>query len=376
MSGLIYLMRDNRELVEMRERPYDTEDLLQGYLADHPDLLAGDQINDVEPRRWLLISREMGVPSEEGSSDRWSADHLFLDQDAIPTIVEVKRSTDTRARREVVAQMLDYAANGILYWPLERLHSTFEANCEARNRDPEETFFESFGFELDPEEFWQRATTNLQAGKVRLIFVADEIPAELRRIVEFLNEQMNPAEVLAVEIKQHVAEDLKAFVPRLIGQTAHAHQKKSSGSRSGRQWGEESFLPELEVQAPEAVKPARAILEWAGSSVSRIEWGKGPKYGTFKAMLDHRGSTHKLLEVWTDGYLYIQLGDPRSHTLLGEESKRSELLLRLNEVPGIDLSAQAKKKWPSILLTRLNDESALKQFLEVLDWFVQEVKAT
>jgi hypothetical protein len=179
----------------------------------------------------------MGVPSEEGGSDRWSADHLFLDQDAIPTIVEVKRGTDTRARREVVAQMLDYAANGVMHWPLERLRSTFEANCEARGRDPEEVLLESFGLELDLEEFWQRAVTNLQAGKVRLIFVADNIPAELRRIVEFLNEQMNPAEVLAVEMKQHVAEgrEEKAFVPRLIGHTAHAQRIKatSAGQRGG-----------------------------------------------------------------------------------------------------------------------------------------------
>jgi len=55
----------------------------------------------------------MGVPSIDGGGDRWSADHLFLDQDAIPTFVEVKRSTDTRIRREVVGQMLDYAANAI-----------------------------------------------------------------------------------------------------------------------------------------------------------------------------------------------------------------------------------------------------------------------
>ena len=115
VGGVIYLMRQNGELIEMNERGYDTEDLLQGYLADHPDLLTGAQINEDEPRRWLLISRVMGVPFEEGGSDRWSADHLFLDQDAIPTIVEVKRSSDTRARREVVAQTLDYAANGIMY---------------------------------------------------------------------------------------------------------------------------------------------------------------------------------------------------------------------------------------------------------------------
>jgi hypothetical protein len=34
-----------------------------------------------------------------------------FDQNAVPTLVEVKRSSDTRIRREVVGQMLDYAAN-------------------------------------------------------------------------------------------------------------------------------------------------------------------------------------------------------------------------------------------------------------------------
>lgn len=42
--------------------------------------------------------------------------------------------------------------------------------------------------------------TNLQAAKVRMLFVADKIPVELRSIVEFLNKQMDPAEVLAVVI--------------------------------------------------------------------------------------------------------------------------------------------------------------------------------
>jgi len=99
------LIQSGGELVEMTEQPYDTEARLQDLLAKYPNLLAGDQIDEAVPRRWLLISREMGIPSEEEGSDRWSLDHLFLDQDAIPTLIEVKRSTDTRIRREVIGQM-------------------------------------------------------------------------------------------------------------------------------------------------------------------------------------------------------------------------------------------------------------------------------
>ncbi len=45
MSGGIYLIQSTGELVEMIERAYESEDLLQGYLATYPDLLAGDQID-------------------------------------------------------------------------------------------------------------------------------------------------------------------------------------------------------------------------------------------------------------------------------------------------------------------------------------------
>ena len=108
MPGAIYLMQ-GEELVEMNEVQYDSEEVLQRLLAQYNKLLAGEQIDGEEPRRWLPVSREVGVPSEEDAGDRWSLDHLFLDQDGIPTLVEVKRSTNSDIRRKVVGQMLDYA---------------------------------------------------------------------------------------------------------------------------------------------------------------------------------------------------------------------------------------------------------------------------
>jgi hypothetical protein len=43
-----------------------------------------------------------------------------------------------------------------------------------------------FGPLGDSVAFWQKAKNNLHAGKIRMLFVADEIPKKLRRIVEFL----------------------------------------------------------------------------------------------------------------------------------------------------------------------------------------------
>src|SRR5687767_7172166 len=114
----------------MTEAPYDSEDVLQGLLAKFPDLLAGDQLAGSDPRRWILIDRESAVPDAEEGTGRWSLDHLFLDQDAVPTLVEVKRSSDTRIRREVVGQLIDYAANAVVYWPVESLRAAFETRLE------------------------------------------------------------------------------------------------------------------------------------------------------------------------------------------------------------------------------------------------------
>ena len=83
-----------------------------------------------------LVTREMAVPGEEDGAGRWSLDHLFLDQDAIPTLVEVKRSCDTRIRREVVGQMLDYAANAVAYWPVEEIRAKFEAGARTTGLIP------------------------------------------------------------------------------------------------------------------------------------------------------------------------------------------------------------------------------------------------
>lgn len=185
MASGMFLVQADGNLVEMEETEFSTEDNLQELLARYPNLLAGNQIDDVNPRRWLLISREVGLPSEENGTDRWSVDHLFLDQDAIPTLVEVKRSTDTRIRREVVGQMLDYAANAVVYWPVEEIKAKFEATCSTDGKDPQERLMTFLNASEDSEAFWGKAKTNLQAGKVRMLFVADKIPSELRRIVEF-----------------------------------------------------------------------------------------------------------------------------------------------------------------------------------------------
>jgi hypothetical protein len=137
MAETIFLLNNAGELVEMTETGHLTENDFQKLLADYPKLISGDQIDKENPRRWLLISREIGIADAISSGNRWSLDHLFIDQDGIPTLVEVKRSSDTRLRREVIGQILDYAANAVSYWSIDEILSKFEKTCEAAGKNAE-----------------------------------------------------------------------------------------------------------------------------------------------------------------------------------------------------------------------------------------------
>jgi hypothetical protein len=56
--------------------------------------LVGDQFAGPEPKRWLLIDREVGVPDQKQGPNRWALDNLLVDQRGARTFFEVKRSTD------------------------------------------------------------------------------------------------------------------------------------------------------------------------------------------------------------------------------------------------------------------------------------------
>ena len=273
--------------------------------------------------------------------------------------------------------MLDYAANAVVYWPVETLRARFEENREDSEQDVSELLEDP---DADPGEFWQEVKKNLRAGKVRLVFVSDRIPDELRRIVEFLNEQMSPAEVLAVEIKEYVsqASNLKTLVPRIIGQTAKAQYNKSGGARSGRHWDEDSFFEALEINrgAEEAATAVKILKDSRNSKLPRVEWSARNQHGVFEPCLDHNGISYWPIGVRTDGRIEVVFQWLKPRPPFTDETKRMELLHRLNEITGVDLPAGRIIGRPSFPLSALRNEVALEQFLEVLDWFVREVKAT
>jgi len=371
MSSVIFLIQGEK-LVELREEKYDSEDLFQEYLENYPKILAGDQINSENPRRWLLISREMGVPDDENAQNRWSLDHFFIDQDGIPTFVEVKRSTDTRARREVVAQMLDYAANGTEYWKIPEIKVQFEQRCSSQGAAAEDVMREALGPDVEYEKIWATVETNLKNGKIRLLFVADEIPKELRRIVEFLNEQMNDVEVLAVEVKQFTGSNLKTLVPRVIGQTTQAQINKTISP--AKYWDRDSFLVKIgEEIGPEERSIITNLLDWFDQSGIQYRFGKGAKIAKCMVYtLQQNGTEVSPFSIDSDANIYLRFDVIKKFPPYDNPEKRKALVKEIQETIGHVKYADKIDAWPAFSMALLNSEEKLSRFKEIAKTVIGE----
>lgn len=366
LPSIFHIGADNT-LTELQQAGYDSEELFQILLADHPSVLrsaGGD--SDL-----ILVRREVGVPEEDDGNSRWSLDHLFLDRSGVPVLVEVKRATDTRSRREVVAQMLDYAANGVAYWPLDGIINAFRDTCTGSGNDPDE-ILDRFLEGSDPNSFWRQVEANLRSGRVRMVFVADKIPKELRRIVEFLNEQMRPAEVLAVEVEQFTSQDgVRTLVPRILGDTERAQSAKSIGANIERMT-EEQWLAELE-----RLRGAKARVE----AVKLLDWFRA---NGFKPNITDSQDSIRLGLLRTDGktvwpfYLRLSSGkletslqSLRSDAAYSSDAARTSLLSKLKALPGVNITATKLTGWPAIPLDDLDQIELWSGFQKI----VREIKA-
>lgn len=374
MADTIFLLDNNKQLTELTEADYLTEDELQTLLADFPKLISGDLIDAGNPRRWLMIKREMAIADSETAGGRWSLDHLFIDQDGIPALIEVKRSTDTRIRREVIGQMLDYAANAVSYWNVNDIREHFESTCSQKGVPADECLLEFLGSEELVLNYWNIVQTNLKASKIRLLLVADTIPREMKRIIEFLNEQMTTCIILGIEIKQFKGQNnFKTLVPKVIGATANAQNQKSAVKNGvGELWTEERFFAEINAKYPDHYQIYRAIFEESRKLFDDVWWGAGLKTASFIPNLRIDKLFISLFSVYSYGAVEMQFQYLKGKKPFDNEEKRRELLNRLNDALGMKLDNMERR--PSVRIAVFNKPGVLAAFFGVVKWYIDEVR--
>ena len=268
MPEELYLQGDDGSLESLKPMPFRDEEELQSLIARFPVLLGGEQMQPEDPRRWLLVGREMGLPEATAVGDRWSVDLLFVDQDGIPTLVEVKRGENSEIRRKVVGQILEYAAHAPWTWPVERLRDELEATAGQVGQEPLEALSALLRSDGEPEAdgFWERVGLNLDAQRLRLLLVADNIPDSLRRVAEFLDHHMARIEVFAVEVKQYRNHAGKVYSTRVHGSGGVSPTAVPRRPTLNR----ETFLEAFDEPG---LRGAAARLLDAGTGSATLYWG-------------------------------------------------------------------------------------------------------
>lgn len=361
-----YVFRiDGERLERLPARPFrlgllghTLEAALQRLLELHPEVVPGTQIDPgaEDPPRFALLRREMPIGA-------WSLDHVLVDQRGILTLVEAKLVQNPEARREVMGQIMEYAANAREAWGGGRLRERATEFWQQSGRQIDDILREQLGDDVDIEELWSAIDANLNSGKFRLLLASDELRPEVRRIIEYLNGELRNAEVYGLELKCY-GTDEKTFVlvPRLVGRTQATADRKSGGDAAAS-WTPDR-LNEAYSNVADATLRARLciLLEWAERRNAIIT---GP---TKTPTLGVKGrAQYRLFSFYLNGSVYWAVKESAYADGRGERDRLMAGLRQLGLIdPGLDLANIVDGRNLSRKLGDFTEEQ-FSRFLELLD---------
>jgi len=322
------------------------EGALQRFFEQYPQIIPGRQIdpNTDDPPRFILLRREMPIGN-------WSLDHLFVDQRGVLTLVETKLFENPEARREVIGQIIEYAANAAQVWAGGQARQKASEYWAKLGKSLDDNVREAFGQDFDVDAFWDVVEDNLKEGRIRLIISSDELRSEVRRMIEYLNQEMENAEVLGLELKAYGKQDSVVLVPRLIGQT----QATIKGPGKMNVWTE-SLLRDSYSELPDGTLRQRLekILKWTverGVFVKSVS--KNPAFG-----IQGKGGK-RILSIYADGIIYVILNYPNDDGYLGGLEGRIKFADELKSLSLLDKTVD-----PSEVVSGKNASKKLQQIPE------------
>lgn len=176
--------------VEMLQRLTLDRSIVSGYnerwiqkLVDNaPSVLP---IAEAEPAFWPLVPVCMELPLRSGY-----VDNLLVTPNGDLVVVECKLWRNVEARREVIAQIIDYAKS------LQRLsYDAFEAAIQGARKDRTFRLYEhvvasssKYENDIDETAFIDAVSRNLRRGRCLLAIVGDGITEEVEELTEFLQQ--------------------------------------------------------------------------------------------------------------------------------------------------------------------------------------------
>lgn len=359
------LIRRDSEWEVLAPTAYLSEAQLQEALAGSDTLIPGDATESEEA---VVYCREF--PTRSGPIDL-----VGIGSSGSVTVMECKLAKNPQVKREVVGQVLDYAAH---LWGTD-FDEFLREFAKITGRDP----FERLRGRVEDAEAWDEeyvraeVARRLGSGQFRLLIAVDEIDGGLRQIIKYMNTRSGHDQIrlVAIQFPLYRSGDAEVVVTTTYGDEAPASERRQPSS-GGQRWTAEQFREAFAGSSP--LLPLHDLFaEWAEVTNIRVVYGRGtiaPSV-SYQYWTDER-TWYPLFILWPDrgGRVEVPLPILASDSRPASKPLVSELLQRLNAIDGIDLAPFGSPKRiaidGSLLLT-----SAEKAFLSTFDWFVAELRA-
>ena len=295
--------------VPVGQAPFE-EWVLRDLLADTPSLLPVRHFDPVFSSP-VCLGTEFPVPGVG------RIDALFLSPSGYVTIVETKLWQNPEARREVVAQIIDYAQQ-VARWTYADLESRFK-KCQEVAKQPSSSLF-SYVCDLeddssDEAEFTDAVNRCLGNGRFLLLIIGDGIREGVEQMTEFL--QRTPLlqytlGLVEMSCYRHRDQDGGVLViPQVIARTAEVTRAVVHIDLQGRDGADVNMTAEVPADSqPARSHPANHLSEQEfyallGDSASPDAARR------CQAFVKHLVTEHEVLEVtYTPLQLRIKVQPP------------------------------------------------------------------
>lgn len=340
---ILYRSNSRQKWEPLKDKSYSDESHLQDLVYEDPTTIPVEDIDsDAELAPIEVIVKELALGI--GSSDI-----VGIDAKGNIYIIEAKLAKNPEAKRAVIGQIMEYAAN---LWGRDL--GWLEDRVKEKRKKGISEFFEKRE-DWDREAFEGNLKNSLLKGKFKLLVVVDRVNEELKRIITYVNQVLG-VELYALELTYFKDEKgAEILVPSIHG----GIRKPPSHPRV---WDEDSFFEDVKTRItdPGTLQTMREIYDFSKQN-GKVVFGKGAIYGTFRFRIPYRSKDVDLFSIQSDGE--SNSVNFRNLTDAGVDSVTvTEYLMQLKSLGFPFDEKEDLKRYPTFKLDILNDESRLSAF--------------
>lgn len=280
------------------------------------------------------------------------------------TIMECKLAKNHQIKREVVGQVLDYAA---ALWEADP--TTFAiAFAQRAGSDPFEALRAHFNAEgkswAGEETCRSEVARRLREGDFRLLIAVDTIDSELRRIIKFVNTRgsgVSHLQLVALAFPRFAEGSTHVIVPETYGDEI----QPVAPAAERREWTEPGVFEYFAAKGDDTLKIATDFRDWAESRGFPIVFDGDRRSGRIVVAVGEVGQERQVFAV--GDMIGVEFGKLRKIPPFTERATREQLVARVGLAFGRELPPARSDTSAYFPVEQLADPAVREQFYAAIN---------